>query len=130
MRKCLVLSFLCPQQACDLVFLGNLIRYIECTVVWWGLSKMSLFLVLKGPFKYYVRMILTFLTPPTHLISRCQHFLITTSNMTSAFPHTHPPMYIFDIFLPFTTKEYTLYTSSYSSLFICFLWLFFYYSAL
>jgi hypothetical protein len=30
----------------------------------------------------------------------------------------------------FISKEYTLYTSSYSYLFICFLWLFFYYSAL
>ena len=44
-----------------------------------------------GPFKYYVSMFLTFLTPPTHLISRHQHFLIPTSNMTSAFPQTHPP---------------------------------------
>ena len=36
-----------------------------------------------------------FLDPPTHLISRCQHFLIPTWNMTSAFSHTYPPKYIF-----------------------------------
>ena len=29
----------------------------------------------KGPFKYYVIMILTFFDPPTHLNIRCQHFL-------------------------------------------------------
>ena len=47
----------------------------------------------KGPFKYYLSMFLTFLTPPNHLISRHQHFFIPISNLTSAFPHTHPPMY-------------------------------------
>ena len=49
---------------------------------------------LLGPFKYYVSMFLTFFRP-THLISRRPHFLIPTLNMTSVFPHTHPPIHIF-----------------------------------